>query len=76
MYVREAGIVPQDHRWADKSSSSLPPSTHCLVKVLMNDGMTICLIQSETQKEKKNQSSLLLKIQVSVSPKDNPAENE
>lgn len=45
--------------------------------MLINTEMTICLVQpEETQKEKKNQYSLLPQIQEFARPKDNLIENE
>ena len=69
VHARVVRFMQQDHRWTDWSSSSLPPSTYCLVEVLMNTEMTICLVQpGEAQKKKKNQYSLLRKIQVFARP--------
>ena len=69
VHARVVRFVQQDHRWMDWSSSSLLPSIYCLVKVLMNTGITICLLQpEEAQKEKKNQCSLLPKILVFARP--------
>lgn len=45
IHAREVRFVRQNHRWMARSSSSLPSSTYCLVEVLMNSEMTICLVQ-------------------------------